>query len=127
MTTIVQEGIEPMLIGTHLLQRIQYKPGMTTVFPAIEPCRQRKPGTAFSADLQQQHWRYTELRCSRDSVSDYDRREPCDLWMRSRIPGYIVLGHHNSSRAGARRWASRAGITGRHTPGITGGDTSVAR
>jgi hypothetical protein len=29
MTTIVQEGIEPMLIGTHLLQRIQYKSGMT--------------------------------------------------------------------------------------------------
>jgi hypothetical protein len=28
MTTIVQEGIEPMLIGTHLLQRIQYKSGM---------------------------------------------------------------------------------------------------
>ena len=67
MTTIVQEGIEPMLIGTHLLQRIQYKPAMTTVFPALQPCRQRKPGTAFSADLQQQHWGCSVVRCSRDA------------------------------------------------------------
>jgi hypothetical protein len=44
MTTIVQEGIEPMLIGTHLLQRIQYKPGMTTVFPATEPLRPDEAG-----------------------------------------------------------------------------------
>ena len=35
MTQIVQEGIEPLLIGEKLLQKIQYKPGMTTVFPAM--------------------------------------------------------------------------------------------
>jgi len=39
MTQIVQEGIEPLLIGEKLLQKIQYKPGMTTVFPAVEPLR----------------------------------------------------------------------------------------
>jgi hypothetical protein len=33
MTTIVQEGIE--FIGTHLLQRIQYKSAMTTLFPVL--------------------------------------------------------------------------------------------
>lgn len=35
LTQIVQEGIEPLLIGTSLLQRIDYVPGMQTVFPAI--------------------------------------------------------------------------------------------
>ena len=39
MTQIVQEGIEPLLIGEKLLQKIQYKPSMTTVFPAVEPLR----------------------------------------------------------------------------------------
>jgi len=39
MTTMVQEGIEPLLIGTALLQRIEYEMGMMTVFPAIEPLR----------------------------------------------------------------------------------------
>lgn len=47
MTTIVQEGIEPMLIGTNLLQRIQYKPGMTTVFPAIETVHAGEAGDGF--------------------------------------------------------------------------------
>jgi hypothetical protein len=35
LTQIVQEGIEPLLIGTSLLQHIDYVPGMQTVFPAI--------------------------------------------------------------------------------------------
>lgn len=39
MTTMVQEGIEPLLIGTSLLQRIDFEEGMMTVFPAIEPLR----------------------------------------------------------------------------------------
>lgn len=39
MTQMVQEGIEPLLIGTALLQRIEYEQGMMTVFPAIEPLR----------------------------------------------------------------------------------------
>ena len=37
LTQIVQEGIEPLLIGANLLQRVDYVPGMQTVFPAIEP------------------------------------------------------------------------------------------
>lgn len=36
LTNFVQEGIEPLLIGTSLLQRIEYTPGMQTVFPAID-------------------------------------------------------------------------------------------
>jgi hypothetical protein len=51
MTTIVQEGIEPLLIGEKLLQKIQYKPGMTTVFPAIEPLRADEAGDGM--DLPQ--------------------------------------------------------------------------
>jgi hypothetical protein len=47
MTTIVQEGIEPMLIGTHLLQKIQYKTRMTTVFPAIEPLKADEASYGF--------------------------------------------------------------------------------
>lgn len=41
---IVQEGIEPLLLGEKLLQKIQYKAGMTTVFPAIEPLRADEAG-----------------------------------------------------------------------------------
>jgi hypothetical protein len=51
MTTIVQEGIEPMLIGTYLLQRIQYKSGMTTVFPAIEPLRADEAGDGMDLPI----------------------------------------------------------------------------
>jgi len=51
MTQIVQEGIEPLLIGEKLLQKIQYKPGMTTVFPAIEPLRAEMAGDGM--DLPQ--------------------------------------------------------------------------
>ena len=51
MTTIVQEGIEPMLIGTHLLQKIQYKPGMMTVFPAVEPLRAEETGDGMDLPI----------------------------------------------------------------------------
>jgi hypothetical protein len=51
MTTIVQEGIEPMLIGTSLLQKIQYKAGMTTVFPAIEPLRADEAGDGMDLPI----------------------------------------------------------------------------
>jgi hypothetical protein len=51
LTTIVQEGIEPMLIGTSLLQKVQYKPGMTTVFPAIEPLRADEAGDGMDLPI----------------------------------------------------------------------------
>ena len=35
MSQFVKEGVEPMLIGTSLLQRIQYEPGLQIQFPAI--------------------------------------------------------------------------------------------
>ncbi len=44
LTQIVQEGIEPYLIGKSLLQRVPYKQGMMTVFPAIEPLRAEEVG-----------------------------------------------------------------------------------
>jgi hypothetical protein len=44
LTQIVQEGIEPMLIGTSLLQHIDYVPGMQTVFPAIPPLHAEEVG-----------------------------------------------------------------------------------
>jgi hypothetical protein len=44
MTQIVQEGIEPLLIGTSLLQRIEFQPGMQTVCPAVEPLRAEEAG-----------------------------------------------------------------------------------
>jgi hypothetical protein len=40
-----------MLIGTHLLQRIQCKPGMTTVFPAIEPLRADEAGDGMDLPI----------------------------------------------------------------------------
>ena len=51
MTQIVQEGIEPLLIGEKLMQKVQYKPGMTTIFPAIEPLRADEAGDGM--DLPQ--------------------------------------------------------------------------
>lgn len=35
MSQFVKEGVEPMLVGTRLLQRIQYEPGLQIQFPAI--------------------------------------------------------------------------------------------
>src|SRR3569833_108446 len=49
MTTMVQEGIEPLLIGTSLMQRIEYEQGMLTVFPANE--RLRADEVADGADV----------------------------------------------------------------------------
>lgn len=44
MTQIVQEGIEPFLIGTRLLRRIEYTPGMQTVYPSIPALRAEEVG-----------------------------------------------------------------------------------
>jgi len=58
MTTIVQEGIEPLLIGEKLLQKIQYKPGMTTVFQAsARVCRWRSRRRHRAAAGHHQHRR----------------------------------------------------------------------
>ena len=51
MTQIVQEGIEPLLIGEKLLQKIQYKPGMTTIFPAVEPLRADMAGDGMDLPI----------------------------------------------------------------------------
>src|SRR5208283_2358984 len=51
LTTFVQEGIEPMLIGTSLLERVQYVPGMQTVFPAIDVLTAREVGDGMSLPI----------------------------------------------------------------------------
>ena len=51
MTQIVQEGIEPLLIGEKLLQKIQYKPGMSTIFPAVEPLRADMAGDGMDLPI----------------------------------------------------------------------------
>jgi len=44
LTQFVQEGVEPFLIGTSLLQRIEYQPGMVTVMPAMDVLVAREVG-----------------------------------------------------------------------------------
>jgi hypothetical protein len=51
MTQIVQEGIEPFLIGEKLLQKIPYQTGMMTVFPAIEPLRADEAGDGMDLPI----------------------------------------------------------------------------
>jgi hypothetical protein len=51
MSQIVQEGIEPLLIGTSLLQRIEFQTGMQTVFPAIEPLRAEEAGDGMDLPI----------------------------------------------------------------------------
>ncbi len=51
LTTMVQEGHEPMLIGTSLLQRIDYVPGMQTVFPAIDVLTAREVGDGMALPI----------------------------------------------------------------------------
>jgi len=48
LTTFVQAGVEPMLIGSNLLQRVEYVPGMTTVFPAVDVLTAREAGDGMS-------------------------------------------------------------------------------
>jgi hypothetical protein len=101
MTTIVQEGIEPLLIGEKLLQKIQYKPGMTTVFPAIEPLRADEAGDGM--DLPQYNINIGGAQSfgapGRGAACAW--RSPSDSWMR---PGLSVLWHNNKlARARERR------------------------
>lgn len=51
LTQIVQEGIEPLLIGTSLLTRIDYVEGMQTVFPAIPPLHAAEVGDGMGLPL----------------------------------------------------------------------------
>lgn len=51
LTQFVQEGVEPMLIGSRLLQRIEYTPGMTTVFPALDTLSAREVGDGMALPI----------------------------------------------------------------------------
>jgi hypothetical protein len=51
LTQMVQEGIEPLLIGTSLLQRVDYVNGMQTVFPSIEPLRAEEAGDGMDLPI----------------------------------------------------------------------------
>jgi hypothetical protein len=51
MTQFVQEGVEPLLIGSSLLQRIEYTPGMQTVFPAVDVLSAREVGDGMALPI----------------------------------------------------------------------------
>lgn len=51
LTQIVQEGVEPMLIGTSLLQKIDYVEGMQTVFPALDVLTAREVGDGMGLPI----------------------------------------------------------------------------
>jgi hypothetical protein len=85
MTTIVQEGIEPLLIGEKLLQKIQYKPGMTTVFPAIEPLRADEAGDGM--DLPQYNINIGGAR----SLGVTVKRPTSYTWSRHPFPAYATF------------------------------------
>jgi hypothetical protein len=43
--------LKPLLIGEKLLQKIQHKPGMTTIFPAVEPLRADMAGDGMDLPI----------------------------------------------------------------------------
>ena len=51
LTQFVQEGVEPLLIGSSLLQRIEYQPGMQTVFPALDVLQAREVGDGMALPI----------------------------------------------------------------------------
>jgi len=51
LTQFVQEGVEPLLVGANLLQRIEYIPGMQTVFPAIDVLNAREVGDGMGLPI----------------------------------------------------------------------------
>lgn len=42
LTSVVQMGVEPLLIGSNLLHRLEYTPGMMSVFPAFDTLTARE-------------------------------------------------------------------------------------
>jgi hypothetical protein len=101
MTTIVQEGIEPLLIGERLLQKIQYKPGMTTVFPAIEPLRADEAGDGM--DLPQYNINIGGAQSFGIRVKRYGLRLKIAKRFVDETRSPRPAGHNNP-RARARRW-----------------------
>jgi hypothetical protein len=51
LTEFVQEGVEPLLIGSQLLQRIEYQPGLQTVFPAVDVLQAREVGDGMALPI----------------------------------------------------------------------------
>lgn len=51
LSQFVQEGVEPLLIGTSLLQRLEYNPGMQTVFPALDVLSAREVGDGMALPI----------------------------------------------------------------------------
>jgi hypothetical protein len=51
LTQFVQEGVEPLLIGSNLLQRIEYTPGLQTIFPAIDILEAAEVGDGMSLPI----------------------------------------------------------------------------
>jgi len=48
LTQFVQEGVEPLLIGANLLQKIPYTPGMQVIYPAVDVLVAREVGEGMA-------------------------------------------------------------------------------
>jgi hypothetical protein len=105
LTQFVKEGIEPMLIGTKLLTRIQYQPGLQIQFPALGAlyAEDVAPGQSlpeFAPDLGGQAT--NEMRVGKsglalkifDDIVKYDQYNLVAYWLR--LAGQALARHKES-------------------------------
>jgi hypothetical protein len=135
LTQFVKEGVEPMLVGTRLLTRIQYQPGLQIQFPAIGAlyAEDAAPGQSlpeFAPDLGGQAT--TEMKVGKsglalkifDEVTRYNQFNLVAYWLR--LAGQALARHKEKkifnfiSALGTCAFdnVTRAnGVTGKYTGG----------
>jgi hypothetical protein len=135
LSQFVQEGLEPMLIGTRLLTRIQYQPGLSIQFPALGALTAEDvaPGQSlpeFAPDLGGSA--VNELKVGKsglalkifDEVTRYNQYNLVSYWLR--LAGQALARHKEkkifnfigSMGACAFDNTDRTlGVTGRYTSG----------
>lgn len=141
MSQFVKEGTEPMLVGTRLLQRIQYEPGLQIQFPAIGAlyAEDVAPGMSLpeiTPDLGGQSTNEVKVGKSGLAIKLFDdmmRFSQYDLvgfWLR--LAGNALARHKekkifefiNSMGTVVFDNATRTnGLTGKYTSGRTAGGT----
>lgn len=141
LSQFVKEGIEPMLIGTRLLTRIQYQPGLQIQFPALGAlyAEDVAPGQSlpeFAPDLGGQAT--NELKVGKsglalkifDEVTRYNQYNLVAYWLR--LAGQALARHKEKkifnfiSGMGACAFDNSdrtLGVTGRYTSGRTADGT----
>ena len=135
LTQFVQQGIEPMLVGTRLLTRIQYQPGLQIQFPALGALTAEDvaPGQSlpeFAPDLGGSAT--NELKVGKsglalkifDEVTRYNQYNLVAYWLR--LAGQALARHKEKkifnfiTSMGATAFDNTdrtAGVTGRYTSG----------